>query len=263
MDAKNAVFYDPQTERLDVINEDLSIIQSKKGLTFGTDSYLLAAFSKANRTGVCAEFGGGTGVVSLLCAARKKYSKTYCIEVMEYYYDLIRRNTKLNSLDSVILPVHIDIRHLSEDYFGNSIGNVIMNPPYMKPYSGRNNKNPDMNSARREINGSLKDFVCAASRVLKHGGYLDVVMIPDRMSELLRYMSENMIEPKKLVIVYPYQDSKPCLVLCEGKKGAAYGLTVSRPLIIYSDRNNGYTSDMSRIYEDFSLEHLFETVQGK
>ena len=47
MDAKNAVFYDHQTERLDVINEDLSIIQSKKGLTFGTDSYLLAAFSKA------------------------------------------------------------------------------------------------------------------------------------------------------------------------------------------------------------------------
>ena len=33
-------------ERLDYINEDLSLIQLKRGLTFGTDAYLLSAFVK-------------------------------------------------------------------------------------------------------------------------------------------------------------------------------------------------------------------------
>ena len=38
--------FNPETERLDKINESLSLIQCRTGLTFGTDSYLLAAFSR-------------------------------------------------------------------------------------------------------------------------------------------------------------------------------------------------------------------------
>ena len=52
-------------ERLDEINENLSLIQKKDGLTFGTDAFLLAAFMKS-RVKTAADFGSGTGVASLL-----------------------------------------------------------------------------------------------------------------------------------------------------------------------------------------------------
>jgi hypothetical protein len=60
-------------ERLDYINEDLSLIQLKRGLTFGTDAYLLSAFVR-ERSGRGADLGSGTGVASLLCLTKNKSS---------------------------------------------------------------------------------------------------------------------------------------------------------------------------------------------
>ena len=67
------MIYNPDTERLDAINENLSLIQYKEGLTFGTDSYLLAAFARPKTKGICVELGGGTGVVSLLSASKNNF----------------------------------------------------------------------------------------------------------------------------------------------------------------------------------------------
>ena len=60
-------------ERLDYINEELSLIQLKRGLTFGTDAYLLSAFVK-EKAGRGADLGSGTGVASLLCLTKNKTS---------------------------------------------------------------------------------------------------------------------------------------------------------------------------------------------
>ena len=38
-------------ERLDKVNEQITLIQKKDGLTFGTDAYLLAAFIKQQKSG--------------------------------------------------------------------------------------------------------------------------------------------------------------------------------------------------------------------
>ena len=95
--------FDPSVERLDEINENLRLIQLKKGLTFGTDSYLLAAFARPKTKGICVELGGGTGVVSLLAASKNKYSKIFSAELQQYFASLITRNAKLNSLDDRVL----------------------------------------------------------------------------------------------------------------------------------------------------------------
>lgn len=42
--------YNSETEKIDEINERLSLIQLKRGLTFGTDSYFLAAFARSRKT---------------------------------------------------------------------------------------------------------------------------------------------------------------------------------------------------------------------
>lgn len=250
--------FDNETERVDKINENLSLIQLKTGLTFGTDSYLLAAFSRTVKNGACTELGGGVGVVSLLMAARRKYKMINCIEIQPYFANLIRRNAEMNSLSDIVNSICADIRDAVSLSSCAESDSVVSNPPYMRMNSGKCSVSDEMNTARREENGGLGDFIASASRLLKFGGYCTVVYPPERFAELVSSMRENSLEPKRAVFVYPSLSDKPCLVLTEAKKGAAAGLVVSKPLIIYEDKLSGkYTPEMQKIYDDFSLEHLF------
>lgn len=256
--------YDPAIERLDEINENLSLIQLKTGLTFGTDSYLLAAFAHTQKKGTALEFGGGTGVVSLLAASREKYKKIYCAEIQPYFADLIARNARLNSLDSKVVPILSDVRDLKTDDVSGEVEAIFSNPPYMTVESGKNSDSTEMNIARRELNGTIDDFCAIAEKLLKFGGYFTVVYRPERFAELIFALKSHSLEPKRAVLVYPSAEDKPCLVLVEAKKGGAPSLELSRPLIIYSDKKScTYTDDMNTVYDTFSLDFLFKKRSQK
>ena len=61
-------------ERIDKINENLSLIQKIDGLTFGTDALLLAAFIGKKEESAL-ELGGGSGIISMLLAARGRFAQ--------------------------------------------------------------------------------------------------------------------------------------------------------------------------------------------
>ncbi len=243
-------------ERLDYINEDLSLIQLKRGLTFGTDAYLLAAFVKEH-AGRGADLGSGTGVASFLCLSKKKASYMYAAEIQPYYAELIGRNANLNGLSGKLSVFSGDIRTFSEKDTEGELDIVISNPPYMKAEGGFGTKSEEMNIARRELNGTIYDFCACASRLLKFGGLFYTVYRPDRLIDLICALREAKLEPKKLITVYPDSASVPCLILCEAKKGAKGAVTMSKPLIIYKDGTREYTDEMQKIYDTCSLEHLF------
>ena len=243
-------------ERLDYINEDLSLIQLKTGLTFGTDAYLLSAFVK-ERAGRGADLGSGTGVASLLCLTKGKASYMYAAEIQPYYADLIKRNAELNGLSEKLSVFSGDVRSLSSKDTNGELDIVISNPPYMKAEGGFGTQSEEMNIARRELNGTIYDFSDCASRLLKFGGLFYTVYRPDRLIDLICALREAKLEPKKLITVYPDSSSVPCLILCEAKKGGKSSVTMSRPLIIYKNGTREYTDEMQKIYDTCSLEHLF------
>ena len=70
-------------ERLDAVNEKITLIQKKDGLTFGTDAFLLASFIKPMPKGRAVELGAGTGIISLLLAARDRFSKITSLEIQD------------------------------------------------------------------------------------------------------------------------------------------------------------------------------------
>jgi len=55
-------------ERIDEVNDKISLIQKPDGLTFGTDALLLAGYV-AGKYRVGAELGGGSGIISMLLLA--------------------------------------------------------------------------------------------------------------------------------------------------------------------------------------------------
>lgn len=244
------------------INEDLRLIQREGGLKFGTDSYLLSAFIKKNISGHGADLGAGTGVISLFAASRCSFSKIHAIEIQQTFFDLVGRNAALNGLDDMIEPRLADVRDLESLPPKESCSAVFSNPPYMIPGSGKDSATGEMNAARREENGKIDDFCRAASYLLKFGGLFYTVYRPDRAADLIFALKKYSLEPKRMIFVYPDVASRPSLVLTESKKCGAPSVLISRPLIVYDSTDPSgtrhYTKDMEAVYNDFSLDRLFD-----
>ena len=235
-----------QDESITDINDGLKLIQKKDGLTFGTDAYLLAAYVRRQSRATAADLGSGTGIIPLLLLQNKKIASAYAVELQEDFADLIGRNAALNGFEASLKPMLSDVRELSQRSLGGCVDLAVSNPPYMKP-TGKANESMRKNIARHEIAGGIEDFASAASRILKHGGLFYTVWRPDRLCELICALSASGLEPKRMTFVHARAELAPCLVLCESKKGAAPGIYVTPPLIMYTTGSE-YTDALTKIY---------------
>jgi len=245
-------------ERLDKVNEALTLICKKDGLTFGTDAYLLASFIRPQASAKAVELGAGTGIISLLLASRERLSSITAVEVQKDFADLAHRNVCLNKLDTKIEVLHRDLREVSSSDTGGEVDVVFTNPPYMRTDSGKRNDSDRKYIARHEVCGDIGDFCACAKRLLKHGGRFYCVWRPDRLSELMKAMEKNCLEPKSMVFVYADEDSEPSMALVCATKYGAEGMRIMPPLLLHhrDSREMGsrpMTERGERIYETMSF----------
>ncbi|MBQ2511921.1 MAG: methyltransferase [Clostridia bacterium] len=234
----------------------IKIIESGKGLAWGTDAWLLAAYIRKCRR-LC-ELGCGSGVISLAAAAYGRAESVTGIEVMEEPADRADRAAALNGFGDRVRVVRRDIREVryTDPGIGGRFDAVAANPPYIS-HPGKAKGDPESDAARHELHGGVADFCAAAARLLDHRGSFFVVFRPARLPDLFSSMRAVKLEPKKMTFVCPDAASAPSLVLCEAVLGAAPGLDVSPPLFFYRDRPSVtpriMTERMSEIYESCSF----------
>ncbi len=242
-------------ERINKINDNVTLVESVDGLRFTTDAYLLSAYVKRPKGAFvrAAELGAGTGVISLLLVSRGLADSVRAFEVQERFCDIMRRNVLYNGFDGKIKAKCADIRDISEASEGGQFDYVFSNPPYMKLDSGRGNDHDEKNIARREVMGGLHDFCGAASRLCRYGGMFYVVYRPERTAELMVALSDNGFAPKLLTYVHPDVNSHPSLLLCAAKRGGGDGLAVTPPLILYREGTREETDTIKKIYKDGSF----------
>ena len=222
-------------ERLDKVNEKITLIQKKDGLTFGTDAFLLAAFIKQQKYSTAVELGAGTGIISLLLAARDKFSSVDAFEIQRDFYDITCKNVIFNGFEDKIKVHNLDIRDLNQAYLGYEADVVFSNPPYMLADSGKKNTSERKYIARHEVCGGIEDFCRTAYRILKHGGKFYCVWRPDRLTSLMSAMRNNRLEPKIAVFVHSDKNSEPSMVLISATKGGAEGMRILPPLFLNED----------------------------
>ena len=244
-------------ERIDRVNENICLIQKKNGLTFGTDAYMLAAFIRTSTRARAVDLGSGTGIISLLCAAKGKLGHIYAAEIQQEFAELGDRNIKLNGLEEKITQIHSDIRDLGPEVFGGEVDAVFSNPPYMKSGCGRECAADIKHIARHEENGGIDDFCAAAARILRYGGLFYTVWRPDRLIDLVDSLRRHRLEPKRMTFVYSDTSSKPAIVLTEAKLGGSPSLDLTAPLILYknSAKENPrvLTEEAKRVYDTCTL----------
>jgi tRNA1(Val) A37 N6-methylase TrmN6 len=242
-------------ERIDYVNDSLKLIQKTDGLTFGTDALLLAGYISGKYKNAL-EIGSGTGIISMLLLTREKVRVATAVEVQEEFSELIGRNAELNGLTDRLFPILSDIRDFKAE---GEFDLIYTNPPYMKTDSGKANEMDKKNIARHEVFGDISDFTEAARRLLKFGGTFAAVYRPDRLTDLISAMREARLEPKRITFVHADTGSESSMVLVEGKAGGKSGNILTRPLIIYKDKNHSeYSEDMKYIMENGSFPNGFK-----
>ena len=222
------------------------IYQDTEGFCFGTDAILLAAFAAEKRFTRGVDLCCGTGILPLLLASYPCAQWVCGVELSEKSVELALRSVELNGIGDRVEIRCEDLRNTSLP--AGCADLVTANPPYFTPHSGRT-AGEALRNCRSEASCTFRDVAESAARLLRFGGRFCFVHKPERMAELMTATVSCGLEPKVLRLVYPKAGRAPELLLMECKKGAAPGLKVEKPFILYD--NDGKETD------DFSAVHRF------
>ena len=235
-------------ERLDDLQNGYFLIQNREMFCFGIDSVLLSAFAQVHARETCIDLGTGNGIIPILLCAKSRGKRFWGLELNPESVSLACRNIDWNGLAERVTIVRGNIREAATIFFLFSFDVVVTNPPYLVKGAGRLSKSPEVAMARHEVACTLDDVVREAGALLKESGRLYMVHRPARLGEIFEAFSRNRLEAKRMSLVYPFVDKAPNLVLLEARKGAAPGIVIDAPLVVYKSPGV-YTERVLEMYQ--------------
>ena len=159
--------------------------------------------------------------------------------------DMASRSIELNNQEHRMKMIQGDLREIKLMGMDSSMNVVTCNPPYMN--AGLKNATDRKLISRHEVMCTLKDVCYAAAYTLKSNGKFFMVHRPNRLVDIFNELRRAHLEPKRMRLVYPYENSEANMVLLEAVKGGRVQLTVEKPLVVYKEKNI-YTDEIVSIY---------------
>ena len=233
-----------------LLNKNLKIIQIKDFFNFSLDSLLVANFLSVGRgVNKIVDLGTGNGAIPLFLSERTK-AKITGIEIQKISADLAKRNIELNNLSEQIEIINDDMKNWKKYFKTGSQDAVVSNPPFFKFHGNEEllNDLDQLTLARHEISITLEEIIETASFLLKDKGYFAMVHRPDRFLEILDTMRKYGIVPKKVRFCHSKIDKQAKILLVEGIKFGAEGLTVLPPLISH-DSDGKYSQEVLKLFK--------------
>ncbi len=238
---------------------DITICQHKDGYRFSVDSLLLFSFINFPRAEEIIDLGAGAGIIGILLAKKYPDSRVMLLELQDNLTKLAERNIELNGLCERVRVIEADIRDIftlkkqAEDgigfkYLNSRYDLAVSNPPFRKLKTGLLSRGHEKAIARHEIMLSLKDLIKASNYFLRYHGRLCIIHLPERLSEIITFMRQHDLEPRRLRFVHSNLYSGAKMVLIEAVKGGKPDLKIEKPFFIYN-YDGSYTTEMEAIYE--------------
>ena len=237
---------DKDHETLDDLLCGYKVIQPKSKFRFSIDAVLLAHFASVKKRDICVDFCSGCGVIAFLLVAHNDISNVTCIEIQQYFADMIERSIKYNSSEDKIKVICDNLENSFKLFGYESVDVVTCNPPYLKKDTGKKSDDTALNISRREVKTDLETVVLSASKILKNKGRFAMVHLADRADEIFSLMIKYNIPVKKAQLVQPNMNSKPNLILVEGVKNAKNSIDWQETLNIYCGHE--YSKAIKEIY---------------
>lgn len=237
----------------------LQLIQAQNGYRFSLDPVLLVHFATLKSGERVLDIGSGCGVIALLIARRVEDIEVLGVEVQAQQADRARRSVRLNALEDRVRIEAGDIRIWMQEH-ESVFDRVVCNPPFRAPGQGRISAGEERCVSRHEMHGTLRDFIRSGAQLLRAGGTLSMVHLPERLTEILLEMRTCGVEPKRMRMIHSRSAEGARLVLIEGRRHGRPGLEVEAPLYIYADDAGGdgagdaapqrnYTAEVAGYYD--------------
>lgn len=207
-----------------------------KNHRFGTDAFLLAAFSAPRHIDKVCDLCSGCGIIPLILMRDYSPASVTGIEIQDEAAALFALSVAKSGADN-IYPIHADIKSAGSRLARESYDVITCNPPYKRSNTGILNNKDAQSIARHEILCDIYDVCRTAAQLLKFGGRLCICQRPERLSDVIDAMKKCKIEPKRLKLVSKDPASPPWLILIEGKKGSKPFMQIEPPLFVNNDIN--------------------------
>lgn len=236
-------------ERLDTIpGTDFSLIQKIDGTAFSIDTLLLARFVQfTSEMMTAADLGSGSGILSFLIKYRNNDLQVTGFELQKEFSDLAKRNLEMNTQFGDMCFEEMDIRDIPSRILPESYDLVVSNPPYFKVGCGRISPKSARAAARHELNGTVEDFVEAASYMLSYGGRFCVIIPAERHNEVSKYLINSNFGIKRKQFLIPKENEKPHLVMIEGEKFYGGPCEELSPVTIHKE-DNSFTDELQNLF---------------
>ena len=227
----------------DLPSVNCKIIQKKKGFRFTVDSILLVNFLKLKKNTNLLDIGTGTGIMPLLLCRKEEINLITAVEIETEIAKMFEKTIEINSLESKIKLINIDIKNYKEKPFNM----IISNPPYMKLNEGYVSPHDYRAGARHEINLDLKELLINGKRLLKNGGSFNLVYRTNRFMEVLDEARMLNLNTKRVRFIYSKPNQSSDLFMIEMIKGFKCACVVEEPLYIYNEHGE-YTEELKKYY---------------
>jgi tRNA1Val (adenine37-N6)-methyltransferase len=232
---------------------DLICYQSTEGYRFSIDSILIAHFVKVRNNPRILDLGTGCGIIMLLLLYRwqNNLGEIAGIELQKNLVKLAEKNLLVNGYSAIGRVFEGDIKKIGDIGKGGTYDVIVCNPPFYLHGSGRQNANLEASLARHQTLATLEDFLLAASLMVKNKGATYFIYPAEQTGILLSQLHKYRLEVKRLRFIYSYPDNSASarLVLVECRKNGGCGVTILPPFYVYQGKNNGYSTEMQRLYE--------------
>ena len=206
----------------------LRLLQPLKGYRAATDPVLLAAACPAESGQSVLDLGCGAGAAALCIGQRVPGVALAGLELQPAYADLARRNAERNGIavevhDGDLMRMPPALRH--------DFDHVIANPPY---YPAGGSPSPVAARARAlQVETPLSDWVAAATRRLRPGGWLTLICGADGLPEVLAALSPKLGSAAVLPLA-PREGRAALRVIIQARKGGRAPFRLLAPFVIHA-----------------------------
>ena len=235
----------------DLLNYNgMKIVQDDNYFNFSLDSVLLPNFVTVHtRDKKILDLGTGNAPIPLILSTRTD-AHIYGIELQKEIYDLAVESVQMNKLEDRITLINDNMKNLDKYFEINSFDVIVSNPPYFKLNEQSNiNDSVQKTIARHEKEITLEEIIQIAKKYLNNNGVFAMVHRTDRLIEIIDLLKKNNIEPKRIQLIYPKENTESNMVLIEGTKNGKVGLKFLPPLIAH-ESNGDYTETVKNMFKE-------------
>ncbi len=179
----------------------------------------------------------------LLLCRKEEINLITAVEIETEIAKMFEKTIEINSLESKIKLINIDIKNYKEKPFNM----IISNPPYMKLNEGYVSPHDYRAGARHEVNLDLKELLINGKRLLKNGGSFNLVYRTNRFMEVLDEARMLNLNAKRVRFIYSKPNQSSDLFMIEMIKGFKCACVVEEPLYIYNEHGE-YTEELKKYY---------------